>query len=251
MDQFSKGELPRAKFLKEMGAISLKADRAASRMVQDDEVLDKLIGQVMDDSDDSHDSLSETRPLPMESAESETEEEDYGELPYKKPPTKAAAKKTKADMKKQLCPVCKRGFQLRRDPPLHSVCCECGKFTHKRCIKNLEDVFVCCKCSRPANEVASAGPALSANGASMAATTSNTPEVLLTPPSPTFSTAPGMSFSVAFLESNLSVEFQAVRNCYFLRRGMLWLTFFLLTQITREFLMIGWLNLGLEGVLLR
>ena len=59
MEQFAIGELSRAKFLKEMGAISLKeADRAASRMVQDNEELVKLIGQVMDDSDDSHDSLS-------------------------------------------------------------------------------------------------------------------------------------------------------------------------------------------------
>ena len=107
MDQFGKGELPRAKFLKEMGAISLKADRAASRMDHDNDELDMLIGQVMDDSDDSHDSLSETRPLPMESGESDTEEDVYDDLPYRKPPTKAAAKKSKADLKKQLCQVSK------------------------------------------------------------------------------------------------------------------------------------------------
>ena len=43
MDQFAKGELPRAKFLREMGGISLKAHRTASRMVHEDHEVDLLL----------------------------------------------------------------------------------------------------------------------------------------------------------------------------------------------------------------
>ena len=146
MEQFAKGELSRADYLREMGAISLKADKAASRMlVEEGEGPPGLMDM---DSDDSHDSLSETRPLPRDSDETASEEEFVFSKPSEQP--KVGAKKTSGSKKnglKQLCPVCKKGFQLRRDPPLHLACSICGKFTHKRCIKNMHDPFLCTKCS--------------------------------------------------------------------------------------------------------
>ena len=59
---------------------------------------------------------------------------------------------------RDLCPVCSRGFQLRRDPPLHLLCSACGKPSHTRCIpkqKRGERTFVCVKC-KPADPPISA-----------------------------------------------------------------------------------------------
>ena len=65
MDQFQKRLITRSFYLQQMGAISLKADKAARRIVvpQDDQPLE----QVPTEDCVSDDSLSETRPVPADS----------------------------------------------------------------------------------------------------------------------------------------------------------------------------------------
>ena len=154
MGQFERGEISRTYYLREMGAISLKADTASSRNLTE---VDQTLLPVPDEHEDSEDSLSETRPPPQDSEDSDLEQEDpFENLNAKKPQAKAQQPRKKAsEGKKQLCPVCRKGFQLRRDPPLHLACTNCGKFTHLRCIKSNEESFVCVKCkdaSMPAQD---------------------------------------------------------------------------------------------------
>ena len=64
MEQFSRGEISRTFYLREMGAISLKADRKAKRMVavpEESEMPPNNVNLTVDS--DSQDSLSETRPF--------------------------------------------------------------------------------------------------------------------------------------------------------------------------------------------
>ena len=143
MKQFEKGDITRSFFLKEMGALSLKANREADRLWTD--VQDGVhIPATHDiDSSDSEDSLSETRPL-LPSSDSDSDQEDpFVNLPRatKKKPRKGTSKPTRPT-----CPVCGKGFQLGRIPPLHLNCPECTKPTHKRCIAKNVDTFICIKC---------------------------------------------------------------------------------------------------------
>ena len=146
MTQFERREITRVFYLKEIGAISLKADRAAARArVPNDE--DGDLPAPVSDSE-SNDSLSETRPAPDTSDDSDVDQEDpFLSADSRRTKTRPQLPKKKPSaVNKQLCPVCKRGFQLRRDPPLHLACLGCGNFTHKRCIKNMEVEFFCLKC---------------------------------------------------------------------------------------------------------
>ena len=47
------------------------------------------------------------------------------------------------------CPVCLKGFQMRRQPPLHVVCSGCRIPVHKRCLskKALMGNFTCEECA--------------------------------------------------------------------------------------------------------
>ena len=65
MDQFQKQLITRSFYLQQMGAISLKADKAARRIVvpKDDQPLE----EVPNEDCVSDDSLSETRPVPADS----------------------------------------------------------------------------------------------------------------------------------------------------------------------------------------
>lgn len=168
MEQFSKGEISRQFYLKEMGAISLKADRKAKRMVPASEVTTLQTSNVnvtMDDSD-SQDSLSETRPFAENSEESSSsgQEDPFVLEPDLQPRQDRALQSRgrgkKATKKKQLCPECKKDFQLRRSPPLHVACCGCQVLYHKRCRKNLADKFFCPKCkSAPSSPPLGLSPA--------------------------------------------------------------------------------------------
>lgn len=144
MDQFQKQLITRSFYLQQMGAISLKADKAARRIVvpKDDQPLE----EVPNEDCVSDDSLSETRPVPADSDDltSDSDVEDplaadpVMQLGKKKHTTTAAknAKKPTETHRKQLCHVCKRGFQLRRLPPLHISCSNCKLLVHKRCMKD-------------------------------------------------------------------------------------------------------------------
>ena len=59
-------------------------------------------------------------------------------------------KKTKGT--RPVCPVCGKGFQLGRVPPLHILCKTCKNPTHRRCTPTPrnDDGFLCVKCM-PAN----------------------------------------------------------------------------------------------------
>ena len=178
MEQFERGELPRLFYLQQMGAISLKSDKAASRMVlniEDDKIesntstsaaADVPVDAPVDAESDSEDSLSETRPAVVDPEESFSDPDDpfvsdpvvqagdplasdpvlQGQRRKKNP---EAAKKNE---RKQLCPVCKRGFQLRRLPALHVACDGCQMFIHKRCTKDSVN-FVCDKCKPASPEI--------------------------------------------------------------------------------------------------
>ena len=55
-----------------------------------------------------------------------------------------------AKKSREICSVCSRGFQLRREPPLHLLCSSCGKPTHTRCVRKLNrslSSFLCQKCN--------------------------------------------------------------------------------------------------------
>ena len=143
MDQFQKQLITRQFYLQQMGAISLKADKAAKRIVVPKDAQPEE--QVPTEDLGSEDSLSETRPLPADSDDvtSESDAEDplsadpVLQLGKKKPATAAKTVKKPAEAnRKQLCPVCKRGFQLRRLPPLHISCSKCKLLVHKRCLKD-------------------------------------------------------------------------------------------------------------------
>ena len=123
-----------------MGAICLKADKAAQRIVvlEDDQPV-VPVEQVPTEDIDSEDSLSETRPMPVDS-DDETSDTDV-EGPLAADPVLQLGKKKSATVAKrvkkptetnckQLCPVCKRGFQLRRLSPLHISCNSCKVLLH-------------------------------------------------------------------------------------------------------------------------
>ena len=65
MDQFQKQVITRTFYLQQIGAISLKADRAARRIVTEKE--GETVANVTLEEAVSDDSLSETRPLPADS----------------------------------------------------------------------------------------------------------------------------------------------------------------------------------------
>ena len=154
MQQFSKGEISRRSYLMEMGAISLKADRKAKRILPTNEDSTHSATINMANESDSNDSLSETRPFGEASeCSSDSEQED----PFEKPPVRTGndprAVKTSSKNKahqRQICPSCKKGFQLKRSPPLHIACSECSKLYHKRCRDVAAMPFVCAKCRTPA-----------------------------------------------------------------------------------------------------
>ena len=136
MDQYQKQLITRNFYLQQMGAISLKADRAAKRIVEDEK--DAAVNDTVQDVA-SDDSLSETRPLPAdtESSASDCGEPDQllhaagGREARDGPPTanplaaalgigrKAGAKKKPSQARKQLCPKCKHHNLLLALHPLH------------------------------------------------------------------------------------------------------------------------------------
>ena len=63
MKQFEQGEIGRVFFLKQIAALTLKAEKAAFRTVVDDEAESPKENESKNDSEDS---LSETRPEPIE-----------------------------------------------------------------------------------------------------------------------------------------------------------------------------------------
>ena len=153
MDQFQKQLITRSFYLQQMGAISLKADKAARRIVvpQDDQPIE----QVPTEDCVSDDSLSETRPVPADSDDltSDGDIEDplaadpLLQLGKKKPTAAKNAKKPTETNRKRLCPVCKKGFQLRRLPPLHISCSNCKLLVHKRCLKDSSSTL--CEAFKP------------------------------------------------------------------------------------------------------
>ena len=78
MDQYQKQLITRKFYLHQMGAISLKADRAAKRIVDDDTDAAAVNDTVQDVASD--DSLSETRPLPADTESSASDCEEPGQL---------------------------------------------------------------------------------------------------------------------------------------------------------------------------
>ena len=156
MEQFQKQMITRKFYLQQMGALSLKADRAAKRVTEENNDETVNVEEVASD-----DSLSETRPLPAASASSESDEGvdpppavgDLADHPLaaalgigRRRADAAAKKKSSQANKKQLCPVCKRGFQLRRVPPLHITCAACKALVHKRCLK-VSSTTICDSCN--------------------------------------------------------------------------------------------------------
>ena len=196
MNQFELGELPRMFYLQQMGAISLKADKAARRTVVDVEgdgelaqvapvevpVEAAIATPLSDDGSDSHDSLSETRPVVVDSEGSFSDQDDPFAfdpvLQGRKKKTAEAQKKTaegpNKNGRKQLCLICKRGFQLRRLPPLHVICSGCQVMVHKRCIKQSSTRFICTKC-KPSTSDSMSGTLPSSPVATAASTSCTIP----------------------------------------------------------------------------
>ena len=158
MEQFQKQMITRKFYLQQMGALSLKADRAANRVLEENGDDSANLEEVASD-----DSLSETRPLPAASESSASDEDpppavsNLADDPLaaalgigRRRANAAAKKKASQAIKKQLCSVCKRGFQLRRVPPLHISCVACKALVHKRCLK-VSTASMCdsCKPSSP------------------------------------------------------------------------------------------------------
>lgn len=140
MKQFEEGEISREFYLKEMGAISLKADKTAGRFVEEDDVRnppdseDKLqdISRITEDSIDQDDPFAAALPRHRRRAGDPRREQS------------------------QRCPVCSKGFQLRRNPPLHTTCKSCNRKVHNRCLRStLADqcTEICFQCNNPPGEV--------------------------------------------------------------------------------------------------
>ena len=164
MEQFERGDIGRKFYLRRMGALSLKADKAAKRMIPEYEdaanATNATPKETLNVDSESDDSLSETRPEVLESDTSSTDQEDpFSRDPVLQPTRTAAASKKVSKKtgpkKKELCQVCKKGFQLRRVPPLHIACSSCSKLIHKRCRDTMEEKFVCMKCRPASGEVPS------------------------------------------------------------------------------------------------
>ena len=104
--------------------------------------------------------MSETRPLPnSEDSDSFSD----GDHPYGQDALTGAAKISEKPGKKRgkavSCPICHKGFQMRRQPPLHIVCSGCSIPVHKRCVpkKELMVPFECLKCSSATMKVVPSG----------------------------------------------------------------------------------------------
>ena len=177
MRKFEKGDVNRLFYLKQLGALTLKADKLARRLVPDQIEAEEAntepnaeanaagnaeANATAVDSDASIDSMSETRLDPVESEDSDVNQED----PFSMDPVLQLGKRTarekknapKVSKKRDICPECKRGFQMRRIPPLHMTCFGCEVLVHTRCVK--EDSF-CSKC-RKEDIPASGGPVTAA-----------------------------------------------------------------------------------------
>ena len=100
------------------------------------------------DASDSDDSLSETIVLPHSSDSEHSELEDpFNNRRIRHDVPAIPRKRQSAKAPRPVCPVCKKGFQLGRVPPLHLNCNDCKKPTHKRCTpKSKEGKFVCSTC---------------------------------------------------------------------------------------------------------
>ena len=154
MSQFEKNEITRSFYLKQMGALCLKASKESDRLINE-----PCLTETPAADSDSNDSLSETRVMPHSSNEESSDQED----PFANRNSRSAPvrpRKRKARVPRPLCPVCGKGFQLNRMPPLHSNCCKCKKPTHIRCIsKPMEVTFLCCHCEKKVSSRKSVSPA--------------------------------------------------------------------------------------------
>ena len=145
MRKFEKGDVNRLFYLKQMGALTLKADKLARRLVPEQIEAEEANAEANTagnaeanftavDSDASIDSMSETRLDPVESEDSDVDQED----PFSMDPVLQLGKRTarakkdapKVSKKRDICPECKIDFQMRRIPPLHMTC-----LVHTRCVK--------------------------------------------------------------------------------------------------------------------
>ena len=101
--------------------------------------------------------MSETRPLPQSEDSDSFSDDDhqYGSDALTGAAGKIVEKPRKKKSKPMQCPICIKGFQLRRQPPLHVVCSSCSIYVHKRCVpkKHLKSIFVCSKCSSATMEL--------------------------------------------------------------------------------------------------
>lgn len=143
MSQFEKKEISRSFYLKQMGALCLKASKESDRLVNEPNV----VGTQAADTD-SDDSLSKTRMMPHSSNDDSSDQESLvSNRRLHVAPVRP--KRRNAGAPRPVCPVCKKGFQLNRLPPLHLNCSKCKAPTHKRCIsKPNEAPFLCVDCNK-------------------------------------------------------------------------------------------------------
>ena len=147
MGQFERSEISRNYYLKQMGGLCLKASKESDRLVNDPNL---TVGAPVDIALD--DSLSETRAEPHSSeSDSSVDQDDPYEAQSRRnqppPPKRKVARKPQG--KRPICPICDKGFQLGRTPPLHLNCAKCANPTHKRCTSHDVTVgsFLCGKCA--------------------------------------------------------------------------------------------------------
>ena len=158
MSQFEKNEITRSYYLKQMGALCLKASKESDRLVN--ERVPPPEPSAVPDSD-SNDSLSETRMVPHSS---DSDSDQYDQPANRRPRTAPLLQKRKQTANKAsrpICPVCEKGFQLGRIPPLHLYCSICKKPMHKFCIqRSREGEFIRCKCQDSVDTRKSLSPKL-------------------------------------------------------------------------------------------
>ena len=140
MKQFDDGEITRDFYLKEMGAISLKADKVAGRLVEED------------GNNGPTDSDSETPEISRVSDDISIDQDDPFAAIL---PSNRRRRNTRKEVTRAICPVCSKGFQLRRNPPLHTVCKSCKKTVHNRCLRRNTSTIssdICYQCNNPSGE---------------------------------------------------------------------------------------------------
>ena len=148
MKDYERRTITRSYYLSRMGAISLDSDWDSFRVTKFDDPPSSGDPDYCFAPTPAHDddTLSQTAQPSWHNSNLSSPEEDG---PTPTPQSSTAPAKSKK--KRQLCPICRKGFQPRL---LHTYrkCLLCQLLHHVRCIRGFDpDNFTCSKCSTPSS----------------------------------------------------------------------------------------------------